>query len=213
MVALEPIQINLAGGHYLRVGVALQLTEAAHEADGSKALDATIAIFSGLRDGGGGLDPKQREHLKKELLEELGTSTTATSWTCTSRSSSPSSRQPDRQVTSHSRSPQVGSRGADTHFVTLFAPSTAAQRPGSAGVRARRRSGRAAEPVAYDFRRPIQLSREHSRILQLGLDGFARQATTVFTSALRTVCSVQLLSIEPGVLRRVRRLARRRRRT
>ena len=79
--------------------------------------------------------------------------------------------------------------------MTLFAPSTAAQRPGSAGVRARRRTARAGEPVAYDFRKPIQLSREHARILQLGLDGFARQATTVFTSALRTVCSVQLLSI------------------
>ena len=62
-------------------------------------------------------------------------------------------------------------------------------------MRARRRTARAGEPVAYDFRKPIQLSREHARILQLGLDGFARQATTVFTSALRTVCSVQLLSI------------------
>lgn len=48
----------------------------------------------------------------------------------------------------------------------------------------------------YDFRRPIQLSREHSRILQLGFDGFARQATTVFTSALRTVCQVSLASID-----------------
>ncbi len=61
-------------------------------------------------------------------------------------------------------------------------------------ARGRRRTS--AEPVAYDFRRPIQLSREHSRILQLGLDGFARQATTVFTSALRTVCSVSLARIE-----------------
>ena len=50
--------------------------------------------------------------------------------------------------------------------------------------------------MAYDFRRPIQLSREHSRILQLGFDGFARQATTVFTSSLRTVCQVSLGSIE-----------------
>ena len=30
-------------------------------------------------------------------------------------------------------------------------------------------------------------------MLQLGLDGFARQATTLFTSSLRTVCQVQLL--------------------
>ena len=70
VVALEPIQINLAAGHYLRVGVALQLTEAAHEADGSKALDATIAIFSG-KEMEEVLDPKKRKHLKEELLEEV----------------------------------------------------------------------------------------------------------------------------------------------
>ena len=59
-----------------------------------------------------------------------------------------------------------------------------------------RRRTRAAEPVPYDFRRPIQLSREHARTLQLGFDGFARQATTVFTSSLRTVCSVGLADIQ-----------------
>lgn len=50
--------------------------------------------------------------------------------------------------------------------------------------------------MPYDFRRPIQLSREHSRILQLGFDSFARQATTVFTSLLRTVCHLQLDSVQ-----------------
>lgn len=59
-----------------------------------------------------------------------------------------------------------------------------------------RRRARTTEPVTYDFRRPIQLSREHSRILQLGFDGFARQATTVFTSSLRTVCAVALRGVE-----------------
>ena len=48
----------------------------------------------------------------------------------------------------------------------------------------------------YDFRQPIQLSREHSRMLQLALDGFCRQATTVFTSSLRTVCVVTLTAVE-----------------
>ncbi|GAB4010088.1 flagellar motor switch protein FliM [Nocardioides ultimimeridianus] len=62
------------------------------------------------------------------------------------------------------------------------------------GSRTRRRP-RASEPTPYDFRRPIQLSREHQRTLQLGFDGFARQATTVFTSSLRTVCSVTLVEI------------------
>lgn len=78
--------------------------------------------------------------------------------------------------------------------MSLFASSPAPVRSGSASVRSRRRAG--AEPLAYDFRRPIQLSREHSRILQLGFNSFARQATTVFTSALRTVCQVQLLTID-----------------
>ena len=66
---------------------------------------------------------------------------------------------------------------------------------GSAGGRARRRH-RTGEAVAYDFRRPIQLSREHSRMLQLNFDGFARQATTVFTSSLRTICQVNLVAID-----------------
>ncbi len=60
--------------------------------------------------------------------------------------------------------------------------------------RTRRRAQ--SEPVPYDFRRPIQLSREHTRALQLGLDGFARQVTTVLTSALRTVCHVALTTID-----------------
>lgn len=70
VLALEPIQINLAGGHYLKIGVALQLTADAHEADGSKALDATIELFSGhsmeqlTR-------PEDRQHLKVELKKEL----------------------------------------------------------------------------------------------------------------------------------------------
>ena len=52
------------------------------------------------------------------------------------------------------------------------------------------------EAVPYDFRRPIQLSREHQRVLHVAFDSFARQATTVFTSALRTICQVTLLGID-----------------
>ena len=55
---------------------------------------------------------------------------------------------------------------------------------------------RAMEPVPYDFRRPIQLSREHQRMIQVAMDGFCRQATTVLTSSLRAVCGVTLTSIE-----------------
>jgi flagellar motor switch protein FliM len=74
-------------------------------------------------------------------------------------------------------------------------PSSLPAAPGpTSGGRSRRRGG--ADVVPYDFRRPIQLSREHQRILQLGFDGFTRQATTVFTSALRSVCAVSMRTID-----------------
>jgi flagellar motor switch protein FliM len=69
------------------------------------------------------------------------------------------------------------------------------RQPVHTGARTRRRARSGAEPTPYDFRRPIQLSREHTRILQVSLDGFARQMATVFTSALRTVCTAQLQGV------------------
>jgi flagellar motor switch protein FliM len=75
-------------------------------------------------------------------------------------------------------------------------PAPSLPRAHPAGTSARENRASTAKAVPYDFRRPIQLSREHSRILQVGFDGFARQATTVFTSALRTVCTVSLVSVE-----------------
>ncbi len=48
VVKLDAIQINLADDHYLKVGIALQASkDAGEELDGSKALDQTIALFSG----------------------------------------------------------------------------------------------------------------------------------------------------------------------
>lgn len=45
---LEPISLNLAGGRYLMLGLALQLTaEVEEEIDPSIALDRAIALFSG----------------------------------------------------------------------------------------------------------------------------------------------------------------------
>jgi flagellar FliL protein len=70
VVALDPIQINLAAEHYLRVGIALQLTDKTKEADGSKALDAAIDEFSG-RDIADVADPNKRRALKKELEKRL----------------------------------------------------------------------------------------------------------------------------------------------
>jgi flagellar FliL protein len=51
VVTLEPVAVNLAGGGYLKIGVALQLTEAAGGGegtalDGAKATDLVISTFS-----------------------------------------------------------------------------------------------------------------------------------------------------------------------
>jgi flagellar motor switch protein FliM len=54
----------------------------------------------------------------------------------------------------------------------------------------------AAGPTSYDFRRPIKLSREHIRTLQIAFETYARSCSTLFTTRLRTVSSVSVISIE-----------------
>jgi len=70
VVKLDPIQINLASSHYLRVGIALQLVVGADKVDGSKALDATIDEFSGLAMPDVN-DPTKRATYKKALEKQL----------------------------------------------------------------------------------------------------------------------------------------------
>lgn len=70
VIALEPIQVNLADGHYLSIGIALQEVEGGHGADGSKALDAVINLYSG-RDVKELVKPEVRAELKKELVKEI----------------------------------------------------------------------------------------------------------------------------------------------
>ena len=70
VLVLDPIQLNLEGGHYLRVGLALQLTTTAHELDGSKALDATISLLSG-RSVADLAAKGEHTKVKEDLLELL----------------------------------------------------------------------------------------------------------------------------------------------
>jgi flagellar motor switch protein FliM len=53
-----------------------------------------------------------------------------------------------------------------------------------------------AGPTAYDFRRPIKLSREHIRTLQIAFETYARSCGTLLTTRLRVVSSVNLAAIE-----------------
>jgi flagellar motor switch protein FliM len=58
------------------------------------------------------------------------------------------------------------------------------------------RRGAGAGPTSYDFRKPIKLSREHVRTLQIAFETYARSCGTLFTTRLRVVSSVSLVSIE-----------------
>ena len=71
VVKLEPITINLAAGHFLKLGLSLQASaDAGEDVSGAKALDAAIDLFSGRtveslagRDG--------REKAKGALIKEI----------------------------------------------------------------------------------------------------------------------------------------------
>jgi flagellar protein FliL len=71
VVKLEPITINLAAGHFLKLGLSLQASaDAGEDVSGAKALDAAIDLFSGRtveslagRDG--------REKAKAALVKEV----------------------------------------------------------------------------------------------------------------------------------------------
>ncbi|MBO3084926.1 flagellar basal body-associated FliL family protein [Cellulomonas fengjieae] len=72
VVEVEPVSLNLADGHYLRLGMALQLTEDVGEEapDTARALDLAIALFSG-RTIAEVSDPANREALTAELAHQL----------------------------------------------------------------------------------------------------------------------------------------------
>jgi flagellar FliL protein len=71
VLQLDAITINLAGGHYLKLGMALQASAAAgEEVTGAKALDAAIDLFSNMPVDEL-TDTKGREHAKQELISEV----------------------------------------------------------------------------------------------------------------------------------------------
>lgn len=83
-------------------------------------------------------------------------------------------------------------RRADRPIGLDVANSTVSELRPTAPRRAVRIPG---EPVAYDFRHPTKLAREHVRLLQMTYETFARRLTTVLTSSLRQVCQVTLTEV------------------
>jgi flagellar protein FliL len=71
VVALDPITINLTGGHFLKLGLALQVTAKVKEApDGSKALDLAVNELSN-RSIAELSSNKTRNTIKEELKEKV----------------------------------------------------------------------------------------------------------------------------------------------
>lgn len=71
VLALDPISVNLAGGHYLKLGMAVQMVEGAeHAPEGSRALDIAIDLFSG-RDMADLGTAELRQEVKAELVERI----------------------------------------------------------------------------------------------------------------------------------------------
>ena len=71
VLKLDSVSLNLAGGHYLKLGIALQTTtKAKSDIDGSQATDIAISEFSGMSMDTLGV-PAKREAAKKEYLDQL----------------------------------------------------------------------------------------------------------------------------------------------
>ncbi|OJV80695.1 MAG: hypothetical protein BGO37_14055 [Cellulomonas sp. 73-92] len=71
VVAVDAVSVNLAGGHYLRLGLAIQLSDAVKTSPNtSRALDLAIALYSG-RSVDEVSAPATRDQLKSQLLQQL----------------------------------------------------------------------------------------------------------------------------------------------
>ncbi len=71
VLKLDDVSLNLAGGHFLKLGIALQETKkAASDFDGSQATDLAISQFSGLSMEDLAV-PAKREAAKKAYLTKL----------------------------------------------------------------------------------------------------------------------------------------------
>lgn len=71
VLKLDSVSLNLSGGHFLKLGIALQeTTKATAEFDGSQATDIAISEFSGMSMETLSI-PAKREAAKKEYLEKL----------------------------------------------------------------------------------------------------------------------------------------------
>ena len=71
VLKLDSVSLNLSGGHYLKLGIALQTTKGApSDIDGSQATDIAISQFSGLTMDQLSVSAK-REQAKQDYLAKV----------------------------------------------------------------------------------------------------------------------------------------------
>lgn len=71
VLVIEPISLNLADGHYLRLGMGLQLTaDVSEQPDTARALDQAVSLFSGRAVAEVG-SSEGREALRAALVAKL----------------------------------------------------------------------------------------------------------------------------------------------
>jgi len=71
VVAVEPVSVNLADGHYLRVGFSMRMTDdALPDVDIAPAQDTAIGVYSG-QSSDALADTGRREELRTELVDRL----------------------------------------------------------------------------------------------------------------------------------------------
>lgn len=71
VIKLDPLHVNLADGHFLKISLALQAIEGGHgDPDGSKALDEAVSYLS-LRPLADMNTPATRAHLKENLIKRI----------------------------------------------------------------------------------------------------------------------------------------------
>ena len=161
---------------------------AAKEVDGSKALDATIDLFSGQRDRRGHRPAAAPRELKKELehqLEERLRRRGDGGVLHRVRHASELSNRPRGRS-----GPRRGSPIRSGRARRPIMPRDRRRRPCTAVA-----APRSAADVPLDGRGAVRLpapdpalARALPASCRSRFDGFARQATTVLTSSLRTVC-------------------------
>jgi flagellar FliL protein len=138
VVKLDSITVNLAGGHFLKFGMALQPTATAHELDGSEALDLAINEFSQMT-----IEElstaKGRREAKEELIARIKLTylphgTVLSEVTSTAATTEEQTKEEDKAKADHAKKETAAEAGHDEIKVEDLTAAEAIKRAASLTV-------------------------------------------------------------------------------